>query len=73
MVGRLIFSIGSLTDAMRAKRGLNGIRVDVVKIDSSRSRNGCAYGIEFSQKHMYEVAHRLNQMDITYQSYSTSL
>ena len=70
MAGKLIFSIGSLTDAMRAKRALNGIWINVVKINSSKSRQGCSYGIEFRDKDMYAVAHRLNQLNIPYHSYS---
>ena len=70
MVGKLIFSIGSLTEAMRAKKSLEGIRVTVVKLDSMKSKHGCSYGIEFSQSEMYAVAHRLNQLGIQYYAYS---
>lgn len=71
MLGKLIFSIGSLTDAMRAKKALGDVRVSVVKIDANKSKRGCSYGIEFSQNDMYTVAHRLSQMGIGYYAYSS--
>lgn len=69
--GKLIFSVGSLTEAMRAKKILSSIRVSVVKIDSHKSKNGCSYGIEFLERDMYTVAHLLNQANIEYYLYTT--
>ena len=41
--------IGSMTLAMRAQSLLAeaAIRASVVKVSSSQSRNGCAYGVDF--------------------------
>ena len=42
-------STGSMTAAMKSQRALarNAIRVNVVKIASSKNDKGCVYGIEF--------------------------
>jgi hypothetical protein len=41
--------IGSMTQAMRAQSVLaeSAIRATVVKISSSHTHNGCAYGVDF--------------------------
>ncbi|MBO5305123.1 MAG: DUF3343 domain-containing protein [Clostridia bacterium] len=43
-------SIGSLTHAMKGQKLLTGegISSRIVKLDSKKTRRGCAYGIEFS-------------------------
>ena len=70
MYGKLIFSIGTFTEAMQAKKALNRIAVSVVRLDSHRSRNGCSFGIEFPQNEIYSVAHVLTQMGIQYSAYT---
>lgn len=39
----------SLTYAMKAQKALSaaGLHSDIVKLDSSRTRRGCAYGVQF--------------------------
>lgn len=41
--------IGSVTQAMRARRALEnaGVRAEVVKADSSGTRRGCAYAVSY--------------------------
>jgi len=42
-------TLGSLTQAMQAQEKLAGaaVRAEVVKADSSRTKNGCAYALSF--------------------------
>lgn len=42
-------SIGSLTHAMKGQKLLSGIGIvgKIVKLESEKTRRGCAYGIEF--------------------------
>ena len=42
-------AIGSLTHAIKGQRILaeNGVTGTIVKLDSKKTRRGCAYGIEF--------------------------
>lgn len=48
--GTCTASFASMTLAMKAQKTLAGaaIRSEVVKLDSSYSARGCAYGLEFS-------------------------
>ena len=48
--GDCIAVIGSVTQAMRAKSILaeRGIRTEVIKVDSSVTGRGCAYGLMYS-------------------------
>lgn len=43
-------ALSSLTYAMKAQKELStqGFYTNIVKLDSSRTRRGCAYGIQFS-------------------------
>ncbi len=43
-------AIGSLTQAIKGERALAQANINgkIVKLDSSMTRRGCAYGIEFS-------------------------
>ena len=43
-------AIGSVTDAMKAERILSraAIPSDVVKVDKTRKKSGCIYGVSFA-------------------------
>ena len=47
---RCVAVIGSMTRAMRAQSVLatSAIRAEVIKVDSGKTGQGCAYGIAFS-------------------------
>lgn len=55
--GTCTASVGSQTLAMKAQKVLAqaAIRADVVKLDSSRSGHGCAWGVEVSCAQMNNV------------------
>lgn len=58
--------IGSMTTSMRAQRALlkASIRSTVVKLDSSVTRRGCAYGLEFDCIQASNVQHVLSTAGI---------
>lgn len=68
-----IFTIGSVTYAMKAKRALNAenISAKVIKTDNLKSSNGCAYGIEFDCTAAMSVAAVLRTKGIEYRYLTT--
>ena len=50
-------AVGSLTHAMKGQRILSeiGVSTTIVKLDSKKTRRGCAYGIEFPSSRLREV------------------
>lgn len=64
-------ALGSLTNAIKAQRALTkeGIQCEVVKLDSSMTRRGCAYGVEYSCSDHRSVRAVMNQEKITVTSY----
>ena len=61
----------SLTHCMKAQRLLaaSGIACSIVKLDSSLTRRGCAYGIEFSCDEKREVRSLLSRANIPVSQY----
>ena len=61
-------TVGSVTYAQKAKRLLQhkGISARLVKIDASRSKNGCTHGIQFSANDFYSVVMELKNAGIEY-------
>lgn len=55
------FSTGSVTGAMRAGALLekHGIKYRTVKLDPTKTPNGCSYGIEVAQRDRYRTARLL--------------
>ena len=64
-------AIGSLTYAIKAQRALEqgGIGGEIVKLDASMTRRGCAYGVEFPCELQREVRAIMNAEKITVNSY----
>ena len=61
----------TVTIGLQGKNALSayGIRSRVVKIDASKSHNGCQYGIEFEADNFYEAARALRESGIEYGVY----
>ena len=68
---RCVAVIGSMTRAMRAQSLLatSAIRTEVVKVDSSRTGHGCAYGIAFSGYQEENVKRILQNVGIRVRSF----
>ena len=64
-------AIGSLTSAIKAQRALAqaGIAGDIVKLDASMTRRGCAYGVEFPCEEGRSVRTIMNAEKITVSNY----
>ena len=64
-------AIGSLTYAIKAQRALRdaGIDGDIVKLDASMTRRGCAYGVEFPCDHGLTVRSIMNAEKINVSNY----
>lgn len=64
-------ALGSLTYAIKAQRALaqEGIPCEIVKLDSSMTRRGCAYGVEFSCSDQRSVRTVMNAEKITVSNY----
>ena len=65
---RCIFAISSLTYAMKGQQELNSkaIRSQIVKIDSEKTKKGCAYGIQIDCSNQNNVKNILNKTNIPY-------
>ena len=64
-------AIGSLTHAINAQRALSdaGIHGDIVKLDASMTRRGCAYGVEFPCEQGRTVRSVMNAKKINVSNY----
>lgn len=64
-------ALGSLTYAIKAQRALAeaGVSCEIVKLDSSMTRRGCAYGVEFPCSEQRSVRTVMNAEKITVTSY----
>ena len=65
-------TVGSVTYAHKARRLLQRKEINsrLVKIDATRSKNGCTYGIEFDAEDFYNVVMELKNAGIVYYLYS---
>jgi len=64
-------AIGSLTYAIKAQRALEqaGFFGNIVKLNASMTRRGCAYGLEFHCEDMRAVRAIINTESIPVSSY----
>ncbi|MBQ7357925.1 MAG: DUF3343 domain-containing protein [Clostridia bacterium] len=69
--GACVASIGSTTLAMKAQRALSAeaIASSVIKINSSRTRRGCAYGVSFDCSQRANVQTVLSRAGISVKEY----
>ena len=65
-------TVGSVTYALKVKKSLEreGIRATLVKVDSSKSKNGCTYGIKISNNNFYDAISVLRNYGIEYSVYN---
>ncbi len=63
--------IGSMTQAMKAQSALSeaAIRATVVKVSSTRTHNGCAYGVDFPCTRSGNVQTVLTQAGVKVREY----
>ena len=66
-----IFTIGSVTQSMKAIRLLsaNSIPAKSIKLSNSNSRSGCVYGIEFNCRYSENIKRFLSAANIRFEEY----
>jgi hypothetical protein len=69
-----IASVKSMTYALKAKRALASfyINSEVVKLDTSMTKNGCAYGVKFDCINLYAAENALKSHNISYSQILTN-
>ncbi|MBE6680146.1 MAG: DUF3343 domain-containing protein [Ruminococcaceae bacterium] len=70
-----IFTTGSVTQAMKAKRILAeySIPVNTTKINSEKSSKGCVHGIEFNCNNAANIKHVLKIAGIAFEEFNSDL
>jgi len=65
-------TVGSVTYAIKVKKILQGIGIKskLIKVDSSKTANGCEYGVEFPSALFLDVVSELKKHKINYSLYS---
>ena len=68
-----IVTVKTITIGLKAKKvlGAQGIRSRLVKIDASKSQNGCQYGIEFDARNFYDAIRALRENGVEYGVYKS--
>ena len=68
-----IVTVKTVTIGLKAKKALSAQRIKsrLVKIDASKSQNGCQYGVEFEAESFYEAARILRENGIEYGVYKS--
>ena len=71
MKRKIVFSIGTLSECLRLKRIFQNekIPISILKLEEHKTKNGCAYGIEFAEQDLYSVVYNLTTRGISYNTY----
>lgn len=66
-----VITLSSITYAMKAKKLLSraGIRSELIKVDSSKSKKGCAFGLEIPTSRFYDAVAELRRYNFDYAVY----
>lgn len=61
-------TVGSVTYALKVRKMLEraGIRSDLIKINASRSKSGCTYGIKINSAYFYDAVSIMKNNGIQY-------
>jgi len=68
------FTVGSVTYAIKVKKLLerSGVKSKLIKVDSSKSKSGCTYGIQLESVRFYDAISILKKSGISYSVYNES-
>jgi len=66
-----ILTLPSVTYAIKAKKALShqGIRSELIKVDTSKSKNGCTYGLRIASERFYDAIAELRRRNYEYAVY----
>ncbi len=67
-MNKTIITVSSVTYAIKVKNQLqrSGISSEVIKVDSSKTKNGCTYGIRLHASALYNAINILKKYGINY-------
>ena len=65
-------TVGSVTYAIKVRKLLEraGVKAKLVKVDSSKSKSGCTYGIQLGNENFYDAVNILKNNGISYSVYN---
>ena len=68
----MTLTVGSVTYAIKVRKLLEraGVKSKLVKVDSSKSKSGCTYGIQLQREHFYDAVNILKNNGIDYSVYN---
>ncbi len=71
-MNKTVITTSSVTYAMKLQNQLRRKNIDseVVKVDSSKTKNGCTYGVKIHTRDIYEAVNILKQYNIAYSIYN---
>ncbi len=66
-------TVGSVTYALKVKKILQrmGIKSKLIKVDSTKSKMGCEYGVEIPLNLFFDAVAELKRKGISYSVYSS--
>lgn len=66
-------TVGSITYAMKLRKQLLriGVSSELIKVDSSKTKNGCSYGIRLQSSKVYDAVSILKKYGIEYSVYTS--
>ena len=68
----MTLTVGSVTYAIKVRKLLEraGVKSKLVKVDSSKSKSGCTYGIQLQRELFYDAVNILKNNGIDYSVYN---
>lgn len=65
-------TVGSVTYAIKVRKLLEraGVKSKLIKVDSSKSKSGCTYGIQLQSALFYDAVNILKNNGISYSVYN---
>ena len=67
-MNKTIIATSSVTHAIKLKNQLDRLKIksEVIKVDSSKTNNGCTYGVRLQTSNIYDAINILKKNGINY-------
>lgn len=71
-MNKTTITVGSVTYAIKVRKLLEraGVKSKLIKVDSSKTKSGCTYGIELQPSFFYDAVNVLKNNGISYSVYN---
>lgn len=71
-MNKTTITVGSVTYAIKVRKLLEraGVKSKLIKVDSSKTKSGCTYGIELQSSFFYDAVNVLKNNGISYSVYN---